>query len=70
MIFIPNVYVFVIGGKEIKTVEYINIENKKKYLYEDIDEEMIEPSLIFVNDTFLYAVTITWWLSLFLRVFE
>ena len=57
MIFIPNVYVFAIGGKEIKTVEYINIENKKKYLYEDIDEEMIEPSLIFVNDAFLYAVT-------------
>lgn len=57
MIFIPNVYVFAIGGKELRTVEYINIENGKKYLYEDIDDEMIEPSLIFVNDTFLYAVT-------------
>jgi len=55
MIFIPKYYIFIIGGKNTKEVLIYNIqnENNKKYPYL-LPYELIEPSLIFINNKYLY----------------
>jgi hypothetical protein len=58
MIYIPKYYIFIIGGKKEKEVIKYNIktdnENYKKYRYL-LPYELIEPSLIYVNNRYLYA---------------
>ena len=57
LIYIPSKYVFIIGGKEEKEIIYYNIEENKFYHYEYIDDILIEPSLIFVDNKYLFAIT-------------
>ena len=58
MIFIPEKYIFIIGGKNSKDVIfYIMKDNNKKYdtyLYK-LPYELFEPSLITVDNRYLYA---------------
>ena len=58
MIYIPKYYIFIIGGKSAKEVIKYNIKldnkNYKKYPY-SLPYELIEPSLIFINNKYLYA---------------
>jgi hypothetical protein len=58
MIYIPKYYIFIIGGKSAKEVIKYNIkldnENYKKYPY-SLPYALIEPSLIFINNKYLYA---------------
>ena len=49
MIFIPNNYVFIIGGNDKKTF-YLDINNKEIYPYCDLNFERIEPALILMGD--------------------
>ena len=57
MIYIPKYYIFIIGGKNSKEVLIYNIKkekkNYKKYPYL-LPYELIEPSLIFINNKYLY----------------
>jgi len=57
MIFIPNLYVFIVGGHGVKTVEYYNIAKKEVFPHSELNEERIEPTLAVVNNTYLYAFT-------------
>jgi hypothetical protein len=57
MIFIPNCYVFIVGGRGIKKVEYYHISKKEVFPHSDLNEERIEPTLAVVNNTYLYAFT-------------
>jgi hypothetical protein len=57
MIYIPKYYIFIIVGKNSKEVLIYNIKkekkNYKKYPYL-LPYELIEPSLIFINNKYLY----------------
>ena len=58
MIFIPKYYIFIIGGKNAKEViKYnIKIDNQNYKQYPGLlPYELIEPSLIFINNKYLYA---------------
>ena len=58
MIFIPESYIFIIGGKKVKkTLVYRiqeNNENYEEYPYQ-LPYEILEPSLIYINNKYLYA---------------
>ena len=49
MIFIPNKYVFIVGGNT-KTTFYYNIENKIIIKWADLNIDRYEPALIQIND--------------------
>ncbi len=53
MIFIPDKYVFIVGGNSKKTF-YYNTENKEIYDWANLNLERIEPALI-VNNDYLYC---------------
>ena len=57
MIYIPKYYIFIIGGKNTKEVLIYNIkkdkENYQKYPHL-LPYELMEPSLIFINNKYLY----------------
>ena len=58
MIFIPECYIFIVGGKNVKNViVYIIQENNR--IYEQyphkLPYEILEPSLIYINNRYLYA---------------
>ena len=61
MIFIPEKYIFIIGGKYKKEIKDVLIYKIKKdnYSYEKyphlLPYELLEPSLIMINNKFLYA---------------
>jgi hypothetical protein len=61
MIFVPEKYIFVIGGKYKKEIKDVLIYKIKKdnYSYEKyphlLPYELLEPSLIMINNKFLYA---------------
>ena len=58
MIFIPNCYLFVIGGKQAKNVIIYTIqENNRNYeeYPHELPYELLEPSLIYINNKYLYA---------------
>ncbi len=57
LIYIPSKYVFIIGGKEEKKIIYYNIEENKFCHYANIDDILFEPSLIFVDNKYLFAIT-------------
>lgn len=57
MIFIPECYIFIIGGKNTrKVIIYTIEENNENYEYYpyNLPEELIEPSLIYINNRYLY----------------
>lgn len=57
MIYIPRYYIFIIGGRKTKEVLIYNIEKDKedykKYPHL-LPYELIEPSLIYINNKYLY----------------
>ena len=58
MIFVPESYIFIVGGKKLKDVLIYTIEKKNKK-YEKychlLPYEILEPSLIYLNNKYLYA---------------
>ena len=58
MIFIPEKYIFIIGGKNSKDILFYTIKDGNKkcdtYLYQ-LPCELLEPSLITVDNRYLYA---------------
>jgi hypothetical protein len=63
MIFIPNSYVFIVGGQTqvkgkvntIKSVEVYDLYRKDIIIHSEMNEERIEPALCFIDDCYLYA---------------
>lgn len=63
MIYIPNSYVFIVGGQTqakvkintIKSVEVYDISRKDIIIHSELNEERIEPALCFIDDCYLYA---------------
>ena len=61
MIFVPEKYIFIIGGKYKKEIKEVLIYKTKEdnYSYEKyphlLPYELLEPSLIMINNKFLYA---------------
>jgi hypothetical protein len=54
-IYIPNRYIFIVGGAGEKTVEVYDIDNDTISLDSVLFEERSEPSLCLINNAFLYA---------------
>lgn len=57
MIYIPNNYIFIVGGRGVLKVEYYSLAKKEVFPHSDLNEERIEPTLVVVNNTYLYAFT-------------
>ena len=55
MIYIPIEYVFIVGGENNLEVNLYNISSNKFLLYGRIDEELFEPGLCYINNTYLYT---------------
>jgi hypothetical protein len=56
MIFIPENYIFIIGGPNETDVELYNIDTNISTIDSKLNSERCEPSLILVNNKFLYAI--------------
>ena len=56
MIFIPEKYIFIIGGVGIKETEVYDIEENLLISTESLNYERCEPSLILVNNKYLYCI--------------
>ena len=55
MIFVPNKYVFVVGGNKTKSVEVLNTETGEITLDSELNEYHSEASLCLVNSNYLYC---------------
>lgn len=55
MIFVPNQYIFIVGGLNTKAVEIYDINNNKIYIDSELKEKRCEPTMCLVNNTYLYA---------------
>ena len=55
MIFIPNKYIFIVGGSNTKSVELYDIEEKKLTKDSELNEIRCESTLCLVNNSYLYA---------------
>ena len=55
MIFVPNKYIFIVGGSNTKTVELYDMEEKKLTKDSELNEERCETTLCLVNNIYLYA---------------
>ena len=61
MIYIPSCYIFIIGGKNTKEVLIYEINEKDKNTSYDkyphqLEKELLEPSLISINNKFIYIL--------------
>ena len=56
MIFIPEKYIFIVGGPNETDVELYDIEKNISVIDSKLNTERCEPSLILVNNKFLYAI--------------
>ena len=56
MIFIPEKFIFIVGGPNETDVELYDIENNISVIDSKLNTERCEPSLILVNNKFLYAI--------------
>ena len=56
MIFIPEKYIYIIGGQGTKETELYDIENNIIISSESLNYERCEPSLILVNNKYLYCI--------------
>ena len=55
MIFVPNQYIFIVGGLNTKTVELYDIDKNKLYLDSELKEKRCEPTMCLVYSIYLYA---------------
>ena len=55
MIFVPNKYIFIVGGSNTRTVELYDIDEKKLTKDSELNEIRCESTLCLVNNTYLYA---------------
>ena len=55
MIFVPNEFVFIVGGADCLCVEYFDIKSKKFVLHSELNEERIEPALSLIDNSYLYC---------------
>ena len=55
MIFIPNSYIFIVGGNGNKKVELYNIQENIINIDSELNDERCECSLCMVNNIYLYA---------------
>ena len=55
MIFVPNQYIFIVGGLNTKTVEIYDIDKNEIYLDSELKEKRCEPTMCLVNNIYLYA---------------
>jgi hypothetical protein len=55
MIFVPNKYIFIVGGSNTKSVELYDMEEKKLTKDSELNEIRCESTLCLVNNTYLYA---------------
>jgi hypothetical protein len=55
MIFIPNNYVFIVGGKETTKVEYFDIKKHEFFEHSELKEIRVDPSLALIDGFYLYA---------------
>ena len=71
MIYIPENYIFIIGGKTAKKVIIYNIENNKNGEYDEyphlLPKELYEPSLISINSKYIYILENS---TVFLNIFR
>ncbi len=56
MIFIPEKYIYIIGGPGIKDVEMYDIDENSIKIDGKLNYERCEPSLILVNNKYLYCI--------------
>ena len=56
MIFIPEKYIYIVGGPGTKETELYDIENDVMISFEPLNYERCEPSLILVNNKYLYCI--------------
>ena len=55
MIFVPNKYIFIVGGIYTKSVERYDIEKNEIKIDSELKEKRCEPALCLVNNNYLYA---------------
>ena len=55
MIYIPNKYIFIVGGSNTKSVELYNIETNELVKDSELNENRSECTLCLVNNMYLYA---------------
>ena len=55
MIFVPNQYIFIVGGLNTKTVEIYDIDKNEIYLDSELNKKRCEPTMCLVNNIYLYA---------------
>ena len=55
MIFVPNQYIFIVGGLNTQTVEIYDIDKKEIYIDSELKETRLEPTMCVVNNIYLYA---------------
>ena len=55
MIYVPNKYIFIVGGSNTKNVELYDIEEKKLTKDSELNEFRCECTLCLVNNMYLYA---------------
>lgn len=55
MIFVPNNYIFIVGGENTKNVEVYDIEKNKVTVDSELINIRSEPTLCLINETYLYC---------------
>ena len=55
MIYVPNKYIFIVGGSNTKTVELYDMDEKKLTIDSELNEVRGECTLCLVNNMYLYA---------------
>jgi hypothetical protein len=55
MIFVPNQYIFIVGGLNTQTVEIYDIDKNEIYVDSELKEKRLEPTMCVVNNLYLYA---------------
>ena len=55
MIFVPNKYIFIVGGSNTKSVELYDIDEKTLIKHSELNEIRCECTLCLVNNMYLYA---------------
>lgn len=56
MIYVPDKYIFIVGGANVKDVELYDIQKNSLSIDSELNVERCEPSLIMVNNKYLYAI--------------
>ena len=59
MIYVPNKYIFIIGGTNTKIVERYDIEKNELKYDSELKEKRCEPTLCLINNNYLYAFCVS-----------